>query len=144
MFPLKRVKRNGKVDVWDTGPSRPLAPSAPVDVDIKLKGADKAAAEVEYEDACERYKGALRAFTQAKADYGEWHASNGGPLKVELWGVDARFAIDKEPDRFKLDLPKGVKPGRAQLESEANAELEAEAAQRQQAADPQFGQGVAL
>lgn len=144
MVPLKRVKRNGKVDLWDTGPTRPAAPQPPAEVDAKLKGADRAAAEVEYEDACDRYKHQLRAFTKAKVDYAEWHETNGGPLKVELWGVDARFALDKEPVRFRLDLPKGVKPGKAQLEIEANAESEAEAFQRQQAADPQFGQGVAL
>lgn len=144
MIPLKRVKRNGKVDLWDCGPTRPLAPTAPAEVDAKLKGADKAAADVEFDDACERYKGQLRAFTKAKVDYAEWHEVNGGPLKVELWGVDARFAVEKEPGRFRLDLPKNVKPGKMQLEIEANAESEAEAFQRQQAADPQFGQGVAL
>jgi hypothetical protein len=144
MIPIKRVKRNGKVDLWDCGPSRPLPPDYPAAVDEKLKGADKAVAEVEHEDAVERYKRDLRLYADAKKAHLEWHEVNGGPIKVELWGIDATHALEIDPGRYKLDLPRNVRPGRAQLEAEERAEAEAEAAQRQQAADPQFGQGVAL
>jgi hypothetical protein len=138
----RRIKKNGKVDLWDTGPSRPVAPPEPPAPDAKLKGADLAAAQVEYEDACERYKQHLRDFAAAKRAHAEWHERNGGPLKVELWGIDARHAMDIEPIRFKLDLPRNVKPGKAQIEAEEMAALEAEGLDRARASDPQFGKQV--
>jgi hypothetical protein len=138
----RRLKKNGKVDVWDTGPSRPVAPNEPEAPDAKLKGAELAAATVEHEDACERYKQELRDFTTAKKAYAEWHGVNGGPLKVELWGIDARHAMDVDPDRFKLDLPRGVKPGKAQVEAEEMAAAEAEGLDRARESDPQFGRQV--
>lgn len=142
MDPLeRRIKKNGKVDLWDCGPTRPLAPDAPVEPDDKkLKGADLAAAQVEHEDDLERYKIALRAYAAAKRAHLEWHAVNGGPIKVELWGIDARHALEVEPDRFQLDLRKGQKPGRAQVEAEQMAEAEADSLNRARASDPQFGQ----
>jgi hypothetical protein len=142
MDPLeRRIKRNGKVDLWDCGPKRPVAPEAPVEPDAsKLKGADLAAAQVEHEDALERYKQQLRDYAAAKRAHLEWHDEKGGPVKVELWGIDARHAMNVEPDRFKLDLPRGVKPGRAQVEAEEMAEAEANELNRARAADPQFGQ----
>lgn len=141
-IPFNRVKANGKVDLWDTGPKRPMAPEMPKEPDKGLKGADLAAAQVEYDDACDRYKQQLRDFAGAKRAHADWHENSGGPLKVELWGVDARHALEIEPERFKLDLPKGVKPGRAQIEAEERAAAEAEATQRARASDPQFGQGA--
>ena|ERR1700680_801750 len=142
MNPLeRRIKRNGKVDLWDCGPSRPPAPIAPVEPDAtKLKGADLAAAQVAHEDACELYKKQLRAYSAAKADFADWQETKGGPIKVELWGVDARHAMEVEPDRFKLELPRNVKPGRAQVEAEQLAEAEAENLNQARANDPQFGQ----
>jgi hypothetical protein len=142
MNPLeRRIKNNGKVDLWDCGPKRPEAPKAPVEPDeTKLKGADLAAAQVEHEDNLERYKQQLRDFAAAKRAYLEWQDIKGGPVKIELWGVDARHAMEVEPDRFKLDLSRGQKPGRAQLEAEQMAEAEADSLNRARASDPQFGQ----
>ena len=139
-IPSHRVKANNKVDLWDMGPPRPEAPVPPVEPDkSKLKGADLAAAEVEHEDACERYKDDLRGWTAAKKTHRDWHEDKGGPFKVELWAVDARHALTVEPDRYKLDLPKSQKPGKAQLEAEEQARAEAEQRDRARASDPQFG-----
>jgi hypothetical protein len=142
MDPLeRRIKKNGKVDLWDCGPTRPLAPEAPVEPDDKkLKGADLAAAQVEHEDNLERYKQQLRDYAAAKRAYLEWHDEKGGPIKIELWGIDARHALNNFPERWKLDLPRGQKPGRAQIEAEEMAEAEANDLNRARASDPQFGQ----
>lgn len=140
----KRTKPNGKVDLWDTGPGRPEPPAAPQEPDAKLKGADLAAAQVEYEDACERYKQQLRDYAAAKRAYLDWHDKMGGPVKVELWGVDARHAMEVEPGRFLLDLKRGQKPGRAQVEAEEMAQAEQETLSRARASDPQFGQQRAV
>lgn len=136
-IPTNRVKRNGKVDLWDLGPQvAPKAPPAPESPDVKLKGADLAAAELEYEDACFLYKDELRAYSAAKKDYYEWLREKGGPIKVEFWGADARHALDNWPDRWKLDLPKNAKPGKAQTEADEMAVLEAEELQKARSRDP--------
>ena len=138
------MKQNGKLDIWDMGPGRPVMPKPPAEPDAKLKGAELAAAQVEYEDDCERYKQALRDFNAARRAFTDWHETNGGPIKVELWGVDARHALDTEPGRYKLDLPKGAKPGAAQIEADQMAESEAENLNRARNSDPQFGQQRAI
>lgn len=137
MIPLNRVKLNGKIDLWDLGPQvAPKAPAAPDAPDAKLKGPDLAAAELEYEDQCEIYKSHLRAYTAARKAHLEWKEQKGGPVKVELWGADATHAMEIEPDRYKLDLPKGAKPGKAQLEAEEMARLEAEELRQARSRDP--------
>lgn len=145
LIPLSKVKRNGKVDIWDLGPivaAKP--PQEPAPVDPKLKGPELAAAEVAYEDAMIVYKDTLRAYNEARKERRAWDATNGGPRKIEMWGIDARHALEGWPDRYKLDLPKSMKPGRAQVEADEQAEIEAENLERMRAMDPQFGrQGAA-
>ncbi len=137
MIPLNRVKNNGKIDLWDLGPQvAPKAPEPPEAPNVKLKGPDLAAAELEYEDACEIYKGHLRAYSVARKAHLEWAEHKGGPIKIELWGVDARHAIETEPDRFMLDLPRGIKPGKAQAEAEEMAKLEADELRVARSKDP--------
>lgn len=141
-IPHNRVKGNQKVDLWDMGPPRPEAPKEPEKPNPKLTGAEKAEAEVLYEDALEAYKNDLRNWSSTKLAHRKWHEEMGGPRKVELWAADARHAMTVEPERWKLDLPKGMKPGRAQLEAEEQAAAEREAQQREVDADPQFGKGA--
>lgn len=144
MIPLHRVKNNGKVEIWDLGPQvEPKPPAAPIEPDAtKLKGAEFAAATVEYEDACERYKSALRTWTASRKAHFAWADDKGGPIKIEMWGVDARWALEKEPARYKLDLPKGARPGKAQIEADERAAVEIEELKRARALDPQFGAGA--
>ncbi len=137
LIPLNRVKPNSKVDLWDLGPQvAPKPPPAPAEPDSKLKGAELAAAELEYEDACEIYKGELRAYTAARKAHLEWKQNKDGPIKVELWGVDATHAMATDPDRFVLDLPRGMKPGKAQIDAEEMEKTAAEDVRRARASDP--------
>lgn len=138
-IPQHRVKINGKIDLWDLGPKRPESPKEPAPVDEKLKGADRAIADVEYDDAIDLYKRELRAYAALKREHEVWHRSNGGPVKVELWGVDARFALECEPERFKLDLPRGTKPGKAQIDAEEMARLDGIELAQARERDPNFG-----
>lgn len=82
-IPHKRVKRDGKVDLWD----------------IQIEG---------------------------------------GPLKIEFTGILAREALQRDPERFKLDLPRGMKPGPAQEEADRRA-AEAQAEADAEAPDPVYG-----
>lgn len=138
-IPTIRVKANSKVDVWDLGPLRPEAPKEPEAVNDKLKGADLAVAQVEYEDATDLYKRDLRAYAALKREHERWHTENGGPVKVELWGIDATHAINSWGERYKLDLPRGVKPGKAQIAAEEMAAAEGVDLALARERDPAFG-----
>jgi hypothetical protein len=139
----KYVKRNDHVDIWDMGPAQPIAPVVPVrPVEGKdLKGPDLKLAEIHYEDALEDYKLALRAWGAQKVEYQAWRRTNGGPLKIELWSTDALHAINIDPERYRLELPKGAKPGPAQLERDRIAEMSERELQEAREKDPQFGRG---
>lgn len=138
-IPLARMK-HGRCFIWDMGPqTAPVPPAPPNKPDDRLKGHELAAAEVEYEDQLVVYKDQLRAYTAARKDYQAWHAQNGGPVKIEQWGVDAIHSLTIEPKRYLLDLPKGLKPGHAQLAAEERAAKEREELERAAAMDPQFG-----
>ncbi len=61
-----------------------------------------------------------------------------GPVKLEFTAILAREALMYDPDRYKFDLPRGVKPGPLQDEAEARAREEAEAADAEPP-DPVYG-----
>lgn len=136
------IKPNDHVDLWDLGPVRPVPPEAPIEVDEKLKGHELALAKIQYEDGFEVYKTDLRAFGEARKHFTEWHKKNGGPLKVELWSTDAVHALTVDPERYKLELPKGMKPGTAQVESDERAARGAQELNEARENDPQFGKGT--
>lgn len=138
----KYVKPNDHVDLWDLGPVRPTAPDAPKEVDEKgIKGADLALAKIHYEDAMDAYKIELRAYGDRKKEHAAWHANNGGPVKVDFWSTDAVHALTTEPERYSLELPKGVKPGKAQDEADRLAAMSEQELNEAREKDPQFGKG---
>jgi fructosamine-3-kinase len=140
----KYVKANDHVTLWDVGPVRPVAPVAPeAPAQSKdLKGADLALAQIHYEDALEDYKLALRSYGAAKIEHSKWHQANGGPLKVEQWSTDAAHALTVDPQRYFLELPKGMKPGKAQAEADRVAEMSEAELSEARDKDPQFGKGT--
>lgn len=140
----KYIKRDDHVDLWDIGPVRVEAPAAPVEpVESKdLKGADLALAKIHYEDALEDYKLALRAYGAAKQEHTRWHRENGGPVKVNFWSTDAVHALETEPKRYFLELPKGMKPGEAQARADEVAAMTEQELKDAREKDPQFGKGL--
>lgn len=70
-----------------------------------------------------------------------WDTSeeNGGPVKLERQAILAREALANDPDRYKLELPRGVKPGPAQIEADERVRSEAEELAREAEADPHYG-----
>lgn len=137
-----------RVKFWDLGPKRPEAPDAPT-APAKAKdmtAGEFAALEVEHEDAVEDYKRALRNYSAQRKEYDTWRERVGGPVQLENWSVDVREALERDPERFVRELPKGMKPGRQHYENMERArqqKLDVEDAARR---DPQFGekaQGVA-
>jgi hypothetical protein len=133
------IGRDGKCKIWDLGPERPAAPVAPVEPKKTGKTADDDLAAVQFEDAREDYKNALRAYGALKKEYDDWRENTGGPRVVYLWGVDATHACSAFPNRYVVNLPSGMKPGRAQLAAEAQAAEEQVRLQELLERDPQFG-----
>ena len=61
-----------------------------------------------------------------------------GPVKLEFTTILAREALRNDKDRYKLELPRGMKPGPAQIEFEeqmAAQQAEADA----EPPDPVYG-----
>ncbi len=139
----KYVKKDDHVDLWDVGPKPPVAPAAPEAPDAtKIKGAELALAQIHYEDALEDYKLALRKWGQDKLAYQAWRREFGGPVKKDLWSTDAKHALEVDPERYFLELPRGVKPGAAQAELDRAAEMSEQELAEAREKDPQFGKGL--
>lgn len=139
----KYIDRTDHVSLWDIGPVRPEPPVKPVEpVESKeLKGADLALAKIEYEDALDQYRDALRIYGEQKKEHKAWHDRNGGPLKVSLWSTYAVDALTRDPERYFLELPKGQKPGKAQAEADRIAAMSEAELKEAREKDPQFGKG---
>jgi hypothetical protein len=63
----------------------------------------------------------------------------GGPVRIVRTGILAREALGRDGDRFKLELPRGMKPGPAHAEAEARAAEEAAEAAAEADKDPVYG-----
>lgn len=63
-----------------------------------------------------------------------------GPVKLERTAIIAREALQRDPERFKLELPRGTKPGPAQVAAETRA-AEIAAEENAEQPDPVFGRG---
>lgn len=61
-----------------------------------------------------------------------------GPVKIEFTPILAREALGRDKDRYKLELPRGAKPGTLQIEADERA-AEAAADAAQEAPDPVYG-----
>lgn len=63
-----------------------------------------------------------------------------GPVKIERTTIIAREAMQRDSERYKLELPRGTKPGPAQIEAERIA-AEIAAEENAEPPDPVFGRG---
>ena len=135
----ERTMRNDHCPLWDLGPVRPTAPVPPT---APVKAGDDtefALAQVKYEDGLEDYKKQLRKYGLDKREWDHWRQQVAGPIKIYHWATDVVRMCAEWPERYVLDLPKGIKPGRTQEENEereANEEYERLTARKN---DPQFG-----
>jgi hypothetical protein len=103
-LPRSAISPNGKVQLWDCGPTAP-------------KAAKDSPAYLAYE--------------KERAEFQ-------GPVRIELWTIDARHALGVDPTRYSLQLPAGMKPGPAEAERIAGISIQMEADDRQVGADPHF------
>jgi hypothetical protein len=141
MLPLHRIKPNGKIEIWDMGPKEPPAPVPPASVSDDLKGPKAVVARAEYETKEKVFKKDYEAYVAASHEYVRWHDKNDGPVKVDLWSIDAIHALNVDPDRYMVDLPKNAKPGKAQIEAEERAKSQDGDLAVDRDKDPQFGKG---
>lgn len=61
-----------------------------------------------------------------------------GPVKIEFTSILAREAMVRDPARYKLELPRGTKPGPAQTAAEERIAAEI-AETNAEAPDPAYG-----
>lgn len=66
-----------------------------------------------------------------------------GPVKLEFTSILAREALQRDPKRFCLVLPKGMKPGKLQDDADERARLDAQTAAEIEASDPAYGRSQA-
>lgn len=62
-----------------------------------------------------------------------------GPVQMIMRSVNARDALKRDPNRYALKLPRGVKAGPAQAEFERKLKEEADEFTAAVARDPVFG-----
>ena len=65
--------------------------------------------------------------------------ASGGPYQLTMRSVNARDALKRDPNRYVLKLPKGLKPGPKQAEIEQQERDEADHFAAEAARDPVFG-----
>jgi hypothetical protein len=105
-------QRSLLVRIWDLGPKTPVIPAKPALPEGKEGTPAHDLALIDFEGELANYKTALAAYGKEKKDFAEWHLKYAGPYQFETHSVNAREAIQIEPDRYTAELPKGRKPGR--------------------------------
>lgn len=139
---MSEPNNNLRVMVWDLGPPAPDVPKPPVQRDAKSDG-EKIIAESDFKAAMAVYEGERDSFVVRKREHDKWHQEHGGPFQIEMWTVHAREALERDPQRYALRLPKGKKPGRTHEENQRRRDAEREELLRARRHDPQFGEGAA-
>lgn len=141
------------VRLWDLGPSESEIPGKPELPTAKEGSPAYDLAMIDFRADLANYETALKAFSKAKKDFAEWQATYGGPYEVEKYSVDAREAMQIEPDRYLVSddrlpnhgLPKGRKPGHWHIAEVQRQEEMRRFTAQQRDRDPVFGsQGAAL
>jgi hypothetical protein len=177
IYPGVHMRTTGEVDLppnsaelqqvwlWDIGPSKPVTPKRPEIPKGREGDPEYDLAKIEFAEALEDYQAELKAWKKLKADYAEWHKTNGGPVEIVFWSCDAADALARDGANAPIDvktgekqlryfisartrgsshlpnkgLPPGKKPGHGQAELERRmieGDADLMAARR---ADPVFG-----
>lgn len=130
------------VKIWDLGPTPPEAPGKPELPKGKEGSAEHDLALIDFRGELANYETALKAYGQAKKDFAAWHTTYGGPYQAEMYSVNAREAIQIEPSRYMVALPKGRKPGKYHADEQQRMKDERQSFAKMISRDPVFGQGA--
>jgi hypothetical protein len=142
-----------RVWLWDIGPRKVLPPTRPAVPKGEHGTAEYDLAMIEFKDELETYEKALQAYRKGKAEYEKWQTDNGGAVENEWWYVDAKDALERDPNRYYVSsrtrgysklknggLPAGVKVGHGQAEIERRRREGQEDLEELRKRDPIFGQ----
>lgn len=127
------------VKIWDLGPTEPEAPVKPELPKGKEGSPEYDLALIDFRGDLANYETALKAYGQAKKDFAAWHKTYAGPYQIEMYSVNAREAIQIEPTRYMIDLPKGRKPGKFHAEEQQRLKDERDSFAKMIKRDPVFG-----
>lgn len=111
-----------RVRLWDLGPRRPAMPT-PAEAPTGNEGTvEHDLAMLEFEQNAERqYQDALQAYRRAKKEWDDFERRQGGPVEIEMWSVNAREAMERDPERYVLELPPGLRPGHGHADNQRRA-----------------------
>jgi len=129
--------------IWDLGPEPPKPPAAPEQPKGKDGDPDYELAKLHYVQALEGYKIDLQAYGRQRDEYQRFARENGGPIQIERWGVEVEEAMARDPNRYRRELPRGMKPGKAHFDNIERQRLRADEMEADRRRDPQFGGVVA-
>lgn len=127
------------VKIWDLGPAEVEVPEKPELPKGKEGSAEFDLAMIDFRSALADYETALKAYGQARKDFAAWHDTYGGPYQVEMYSVNAREAIQIEPTRYMVELPKGRKAGKFHLSEQQRLKDERASFANMIKRDPVFG-----
>lgn len=127
------------VKIWDLGPDAPEIPSKPDLPKGKEGSPEYDLALIDFKAGLAKYEEALAAYGRAKKDFADWHKTYDGPYQIEMYSVNAREAIQIEPDRYVTELPKGRKAGKWHHEQIARQKDARRTFAQTMARDPVFG-----
>jgi hypothetical protein len=90
--------------IWDLGPQRPRELDAPLD----QPPADAVADRAIYEEEILHRAEVFRAYG---AEHAAWLEANGGAVQMSMHATSAAEALQRDPRRYVVDLPREVQPG---------------------------------
>lgn len=133
------------VRIWDLGPHLAEMPVKPDLPKGKEGSPEYELALIDFEGELATYKVKLATFGRMKKEHAEWHSTYHGPYEFETHSVNAREAIQNEPDRYVAELPKGRKAGKWHTEEKQRQADARRTFAQTVARDPVFGnQGAQL
>jgi secreted Zn-dependent insulinase-like peptidase len=127
------------VKIWDLGPRAPETPVKPELPQGKEGSAQHDLAMIDFRAGLSQYETALKAYAQEKKDFDEWHRVYAGPYQIEMYSANAREALQNDPERYAVELPKGRKPGKWHADEQQRQAEHRRTFAQMVARDPVFG-----
>lgn len=127
------------VKIWDLGPKAPELPARPALPEGKEGTPAHDLAMIDFRAELSAYETGLLAYRYEKTEFDRWHKEFAGPYRFETHSVNAREAIQIDPERYVAELPKGRKPGKWHHEQLEREEAARRTFAQTVARDPIFG-----
>jgi hypothetical protein len=72
--------------------------------------------DADYQAELERYAVKYREFLRSQDTFAleraAWLQEHGGPVELDMWATSAGESLERDPARYRAELPPGMTPGR--------------------------------